>query len=335
MRPLDFTLILIVFCATWQTGASAQPPTPPSTATPGLISTAPAAQALLDAAIKTLTKPEGVDVKFVQTIFNRSQPATITGRSVTAPGKRSLVELDYQQMKRQAKLKVLCDGDTFYRLTALPESNQLMTYKMKDLQEALDKLASNEAERVAKEDVEKHQQGLHGFDGIAAQLKDLSKRMFFSAPVETILELPGKPKQTVKMIEGQWTPAMVDMIAPNKKTDDPRQQDLRYLWNERLDFFQVPRSAKIYFDAATGHLIRLELLGITERKGADKLLVSLDVTSLTFPTTLDTKLFKPTEAELKYTSIPIDMAAMIKSSHAQMMNTLKLQQQQQSQNERK
>jgi hypothetical protein len=221
MRPLDFTLILIVFCATWQTGASAQPPTPPSTATPGLISTAPAAQALLDAAIKTLTKPEGVDVKFVQTIFNRSQPATITGRSVTAPGKRSLVELDYQQMKRQAKLKVLCDGDTFYRLTALPESNQLMTYKMKDLQEALDKLASNEAERVAKEDVEKHQQGLHGFDGIAAQLKDLSKRMFFSAPVETTLELPGKPKQNVKMIEGQWTPVMVDMIAPTRRLTIP------------------------------------------------------------------------------------------------------------------
>lgn len=330
MRPSHFTLILFGFCLTWQSGIIAQPPTPPSTATPGLTSTNQAAQSLLDQAIKILTKPEGVDARFVQTIISRSQPVTITGRSVTASGNRSYVELNYQQVKRQATLKHLCDGETFYRLESLPDTKQMLTYSMKALQDTLNSLASNEAERVAKEDVEKQQQGFHGFEGIAAQFKDLSRRMYFTAPVNTTLDLPGKPKQAVKMIEGQWTPATVDAVAPVKKTSDPKAQDYRYLWNERLYFFHVPRTARIYFDASTGHPLRLELLGITERKGPDVLLASFDITSLTFPTTLDARIFKPTEAELQYKPVPIDLATMVKNRHAETMNTLKMQQQMQN-----
>ncbi len=330
MRPSYFTLFLIAISLTRQTGVVAQPPTPPSTATPGITSTNPTAQALLDQAIKLLTKPEGVDVRFVQTIISRSQPVTVTGRSVTASGKRAYVELQYQQVKRQATLKHICDGETFYRLEKLPDTNQLLTYSMKDLQATLDSLASNEAERVAKEDVEKQQQGFHGFEGIAAQFKDLSRRMYFTAPVNTTLDLPGKPKLAVKMIEGQWTPATVDAIAPVKKSSDPKAQDYRYLWNERLYFFHVPRSAKIYFDASTGHPLRIELLGITERKGPDVLLASFEITSLTFPTSLDAKIFKPTEAELQYKPVPIDLATMVKNRHAETMNTLKMQQQMQN-----
>lgn len=330
MRPSYFTLFLIAISLTRQTGVVAQPPTPPSTATPGITSTNPAAQALLEQAIKLLTKPEGVDVRFVQTIISRSQPVTVTGRSVTASGKRAYVELQYQQVKRQATLKHICDGETFYRLEKLPDTNQLLTYSMKDLQATLDSLASNEAERVAKEDVEKQQQGFHGFEGIAAQFKDLSRRMYFAAPVNTTLDLPGKPKLSVKMIEGQWTPATVDAIAPVKKSSDPKAQDYRYLWNERLYFFHVPRSAKIYFDASTGHPLRIELLGITERKGPDVLLASFEITSLTFPTSLDAKIFKPTEAELQYKPVPIDLATMVKNRHAETMNTLKMQQQMQN-----
>jgi outer membrane lipoprotein-sorting protein len=312
--------------------AETQEPTPPSLSTTSTVvtSTNPTAQALLDAAIKALTKPEGVDVQFVQTILSRTQPVTMTGRSVSAAGRKSFVELNYQQVKRQASLKLLCDGETFHRLEKLPEANSRITYSMKELQEALDKLASNEAERVAKEDVEKQQQGIHGFEGIAAQLKDLSKRMFFTAPTETTLEIAGKGKQAVKMIEGTWTPAMLDLFAPNKKTSDPNQQDYRYLYNEKLYFFQLPRTARIYFDASTGQFLRMELLGILERKGTDQVLTSFQVTSLSFPSSLDDKLFKASEEELKYPALPIDLAVSIKNRHTATMDMLKMQQQMQN-----
>ncbi|HMO37361.1 MAG TPA: hypothetical protein PKA06_15085 [Gemmatales bacterium] len=329
MRPSHFIILLLCFDPCGQTGVFAQSSEAPNTSAQN--TTHPAAQALLQSAIATLTRPEGVDVTFVQTIYGRTQPVVITGRSLTAAGKRSLVELHYQQNQRQATCKLYCDGENFHRVEQILGTTLRITYSMKELQEVLDKLASNEAERVAKEDVEKQQAGQHGFEGIAAQLKDLQRNMIFTAPVEVTLDLPGKPAQFLKKIEGQWNPATLEAFAPTKKSSDPRQQDFRYLWNERLDYLQFPRTAQIYFDAM-GNFVRLELLGITERKGADKILASFDVTHLEFPSTLDQKWFQPTEEELKAKPTPIDLAAMVKTRHAQTMDMLKRLQQSESEN---
>lgn len=324
MRPLDFTLLLMLSLSCCETRVFGQTATP---ATP--TSTAPAAAALLDASLKAMTRRDGVDIQFQQTIFGRSQPVVISGQSLTADSKRTRVELRFKQVERQAQVKLLCDGTTFYRIESVGPDQQIISYTLKDLQDALDKLATNETERVAKEDMEKEQQGMHGFDGIAAMVKDLKSRMNFSEPKPGTMTLTGKPDVAVKIIEGHWTNVVLDMLAPPKQGNDPNQQDRRYLWNEKLSFFLVPRTAKVYFDQTTGQLLRIELLGITEKQGPERTLSLVDITSITPMKSLDSKLFQPTPEELKYKKIPIDLTVMVKQRHMQTMENLKMQQQMQ------
>ena len=160
MPSSHFALFLIILAMSWQSRGFAQPPVPPP-----LTSTDPDAAALLDSNVKALTRPEGVEVKFTQAIGNRKEGAKFTGRVVTASNNRTLVEVDFKQVGRSGAVKLVCDGTTFHRFESLPELKQRVSYTLKDLQEALDKLATSEAERVAKLDVEKEQQGVHGFAG--------------------------------------------------------------------------------------------------------------------------------------------------------------------------
>jgi len=322
MRPLYLTLFLVLGLMNWQTRGFGQTPSQPAVA-----NSAQAANALIDAAIKSLTRPEGVAVQFQQTLFGRSEPATITGKAITAADKRVHFDLKFKQLQRQSQLKLLSDGVTFYRLESIPGSNTMTSYPLAELQSALNKLATSETERVAKEDVEREQLGMHGFEGISAMLSDLKKRMIFGEPVATTIDLPGKPKQAAKVIEGRWNSEVLEMIAPTKKTNDQNQQDQRYLWNEKMSFFMAPRLAKLYFDAANGQLLRLELWGITEKQGPEKVLLNMDITSITPLSTLDMKLFQPTEEELKYERVKFNLAEALKNQHQMMMNMLKQQQQ--------
>lgn len=334
MRPSYFTLFLVLGLLTWQNRGFAQTP-------PGAVATAstPAALALIDASIKSLNRPDGVDVQFQQTFFGHSEPATMTGRSITAANKRVYLDLKFKQMHRDSELKLLSDGVTFYRLTLTPNSSPgvpgeggmdnatMVTYSLQELQAVLDKLATSETERVAKEDVEKDQMGLHGFEGISAMISDLKRHMNFGEPSATIIDLPGKPRQAVKVIEGRWNAETLEKIAPTKKTSDPNQQDQRYLWNEKMAFFMVPRLAKLSFNAGSGQLVRMELLGITEKQGPEKVLLNMDFLSITAMTTLDARQFQPTEAELKYKRETFNLVEAVKNQHQNMMNMLKQQQQ--------
>ncbi|HQR07580.1 MAG TPA: hypothetical protein PLN21_12200 [Gemmatales bacterium] len=323
MRSSYFTLFLAQILMMWQTGGFAQTPPQPTVTT-----SAPAALALLDATIKSLTRPEGVEVQFHQTVFGNSDPATLTGTSITAAGKKVYFDLKYQQVKRQAQLKLLCDGETFHRLESISDNNTIISYPVQELQDVMKKLATSETERVAMEDVEKTQLGLHGFEGISAMISDLKRRMIFGEPTSATIDLPGKPRQAVKVIEGRWNSDALEQIAPTKKTNAQNQQDQRYLWNEKLSFFLVPRLAKLYFIAATGELVRLELWGITEKQGPEKVLLNMDILSTVPLTTLDAKLFRPTEEELKYQPMKYNLEEAIKNQHLNMMNMLKQQQQQ-------
>ena len=321
MRPSYFTLFLVLGLVTWQSRGFAQTP-PQSAAT----TTSPGALALIDASIKSLTRPEGVDVRFQQTFHGLSEPATITGRSITAANKRVHIDLKFKQVQREFGLKMLSDGVTFYRLETTPGNNTMVTYSLQELQAVLDKLVTSETERVAKEDLEKDQLGMHGFEGISAMISDLKRHMVFGEPSVATIDLPGKPKQAVKVIEGRWNADTLEKIAPTKKTSDPNQQDQRYLWNEKMAFFMVPRLARLSFDAGSGQLVRLELLGITEKQGTEKVLLNMDFLSITPLTTLDATLFKPTEAELKYKQETFNLADAVKTQHQKMMNMLKQQQ---------
>jgi hypothetical protein len=320
MRPSHFALLLIILVLTWQTRGFAQVP-----AVPALTATDPAAAAILDASIKQLTRPEGVEVKFTQTVGDRKDAAVITGRSIIAANKRMLTELQFKQVGRRGQVRMMCDGVTFHRIESLPDAQQRVSYTLKQLQDALDKLATNEAERVAKEDVEKEQQGVHGFDGVAAMLKDLKQRMFFGPPLNTRIDVPGQGSVEVKVLDGRWRPEVVEAIAPAKKGDDPNQIDRRYLWNEKRDYFNVPRQAKLYFAAATGALVRVELLGIVKQGGEEMVLTHTDVHSVTALPKLEDAWFHPTAEELGYKQLEVDIATMVKNRHAQTMDMLKLQ----------
>lgn len=322
MRPLYITLFLILGLSFWQIRGFSQ--TPPQ---PTISKSSPAALALLDDTIKTLTRPEGVDVQFHQTLFGLSEPATITGKSITAADKRVHIDLKFKQLQRESQLKLLSDGVMFYRLESILDNKTMTSYSIKELQTALDQLATSEAERVAKADVEKDQQGMHGFEGISAMISDLKRKMIFGEPTAASIDLPGKNKQAVKVIEGQWSSETLELIAPNKKTSDPKQQDQRYLWNEKLSFFFVPRQVRLYFDASTGQLVRLELWGIAEKQGPAKLLLKMDILSISPLLSLDKSLFQPTEAELKYKQEKFDLTQAIRYQHQNMMNVLKQQQQ--------
>jgi hypothetical protein len=322
MRPSYLTLFLAQLLVIWQTGGFAQTPPPPTATT-----SAPAAIALLDATIKSLTRPEGVEVRFQQTVFGNSVPAILTGKSITAAGRKVHFDLKYQQVQRKAEIKLLSDGVTFHRLESIGDNNTIISYPLQELQDVMKKLATNEAERVAMEDVERTQLGLHGFEGISAMISDLKRRMIFGEPIAATIDLPGKPGQAVKVIEGRWNNDALELIAPTKKTNAQNQQDQRYLWNEKLSFFLAPRLAKLYFAAASGELVRLELWGITEKQGPEKVLLNMDILSTIPLTTLDAKLFQPSEAELKYQPIKYDLAEAVKNQHQNMMNMLKQQQQ--------
>lgn len=322
MRPSYFTLILTLGLSFWQTGGFAQ--TPPQ---PAIQNSAPAALALLNAAIKLLTRPEGVEVHFRQTVFGISEPAILSGKSITAEGKKIHFDLKYQQVQRQSQLKLLSDGETFHRLESISGSNTIISYSLHELQNVMKKLATSETERIAMEDVEKTQLGLHGFEGISAMISDLKNRMIFSDPVAATIDLPGKPQQAVKVIEGRWNQDTLEQIAPTKKTSAQNQQDQRYLWNEKMSFFLVPRMAKIYFATGSGDLVRLELWGITEKQGPEKVLLNMDILSIVPLATLDSKIFRPTEEERKYQLVKYNLEETIRNQHQNMINILKQQQQ--------
>ena len=184
----------------------------------------------LDGAIQKLSRPEGVEVKFRLETFGRGQPVITTGRSVTAAKQKVYIEVETKQADRSALMKIICDGETFYRVESIAGKHSLLQYSLNDLQTALARLATTEAERVAKEDVEKEQQGRHGFEGVAAMVKDLRARMDFAAPQVTTATVNGKTIG-VKIVEGQWSKDVLDILVPSRKSNDPKQPDPRELWN--------------------------------------------------------------------------------------------------------
>lgn len=284
-----------------------------------------AATALLDNAIKTLSRPEGIDVQFHQEILGQSESVLIDGHVITAANDHVMADLQFHQVHRTAHLKMYCDGKMFHRIEVINQHQTITSYPLKDLHDVLDRLAVSETERVVKEDVEKEQRGIHGLDGLAALLRDVKQRTIFAEPKVATLDLAQKKGMAVKVIEGSWNKETIDAIAPPKIGDSSTQRDMRYLWNEKLDFFDVPRLVKLYFDATTGSLLRLELWGIREKQGPDKLLIFIDFDKMTPLAKLEQGLFQPTEAELKYPPQKIELEAQVKQHYQQILRILKQQ----------
>jgi hypothetical protein len=285
----------------------------------------PAALALLDNALKTFTRPDGVDVQFHQEILGPSEPVIVHGRIVTAANDHVFAALEFHQVRRSAQLKMYCDGNMFHRIEVINEHRAITSYPLTELRGVLDRLAVSETERVVREDVEKEQRGIHGLDGLAALLRDVKQRAILGEPKAGTLDLPQKKGTPVKIVEGGWNKETIDAIAPPKIGDNPTQRDMRFLWNEKLDFFDVPRTVKLYFDAATSGVLRLELLGIREKQGPEKLLALINFETITPLGKLEPSLFQPTDAESKYPVQKIELETQVKQHYQQVLNRLKKQ----------
>jgi hypothetical protein len=333
MRSSKFTLLAIALIAGGQGrgfGQTTNSQPPASNPSPPKAEGSHAASvSLIDGAIQKLTRPEGVDVRYRLEVFGRTQPAVTTGRAVTASNKRVYVELETRQVARSARMKMICDGETFHRIESVDGKNNISSYEVKALQEALDRLATTESERVAKEDVEREQQGRHAFEGLAAMIKDLKTRMIFEAPAQTTAQVSGKTVG-VKIVQGTWNKEVLDLIAPVKKGDDPNAPDARAMWNTKEYFFHVPRLARLYFETNSNELLRVEMVGIREKQGPESILTAVHFDSITPLTQLDATLFKPTPAELAYNRVALDLTLYLRSEHAAMMNRLKRIQEMQS-----
>lgn len=330
MRPSHFTLLAGALLLTGQArgfGQTAspgtQPPTQGTPAPPAPPASNPQSLALLDAAIQKLSRPEGVDVRFRLEVFGRTEPVVTTGRAVTAANRRVSIEMEARQVARTAKVRLLCDGEHFYRIESVGGKNSLLSYGVKELQESLERLATTEAERVAKEDVERIMQGRHGFEGAAALVRDLRGRMDFDVPQVTTATVNGK-LVGVKLVQGQWSKEVLDIIAPTTKPD-PNSPVPRELWNDKqAPYFNIPRLARFYFDSASGDLLRVELVGIREKQGPETILTAVHFDSVTPLSKLDETLFKPTSEELAYPKQDVNLQALVRSQHQEMMRQLKM-----------
>src|SRR5262245_60911730 len=197
MRPLHFALFISLLLGIGQARVFAQSDKPqPATAS------SPAAVALLDNAIKTLSRPEGIDVQFHQEILGPSEPVVIQGHVVTAANDHVLADLQFRQVHRSTQLKMYCDGNMFHRIEVINQHQTITSYPLKELRDVLDRLAISETERVVREDVEKEQRGIHALDGLSALLKDLRQRTIFGEPKTGTLDMPQKKSVPVKIIEG-------------------------------------------------------------------------------------------------------------------------------------
>jgi hypothetical protein len=319
MRPLHFALLLTGCLGFWQTRGFAQ--TQPLNTNASAL----AANSLLNKAIQALSRPEGVEVHFRHELIGQTEPLIAVGRSITAANNHVFVELNVQQVRRTAQLKLYSDGSHFHRVETIDPAHMITSYPLKEMNEALDRLAVSETERIAREDVEKELRGVHGLDGLAAMVKDLKQRAVFTQPKSATIDLGNKKGVAVQVIEGRWNKETLDALAPPKSGDNPAQRDLRYLWNEKLDFFYVPRSAKVYFDATSQNLLRIELLGIHEKQGPEQVLTSIAFESITPVPRLEEKMFQPTEAELKYEKQPLELTTQVKELYQRTLNNLKRQ----------
>jgi len=334
MRPIYFALFASAAMLLGQgRGKTQTPPAPGQAVVQPPVSPVPsprkggegsnaASLALLDAAIQKLSRPEGVDVRFRIEVFSRGEPVFTTGRSVTAPNKKVAIDLEARQVARTANSRMLCDGTRFYRIESLGDRHSLMTYTVKELQDSLDRLVTSEAERVAKEDVERLLQGRHGFEGVAAFVRDLRARMDFDAPQVTNTTINGKAAG-VKLVEGHWSKDVLDFIAPPTK-QDPNGPIPREMWDtKQAPYFDVPRVARLYFDSTTGDLLRVELLGIRYKQGPETILTVIHVDSIQPLAKVADDFFKPTAAELAYPKVEVNLQEMVRAQHQEMMRSLK------------
>jgi hypothetical protein len=293
-----------------------EPPTvPPAART--------AADQLLDRAVDKLGKLGAYETEFQHHVNAQGTRLHTTGRFALAPGRKVLYACNLSFADTQGSLKVLCDGDKIYRVRDALGERVVTTYPLAKLDAARENLKNDygELELPQVEELLEDLAADHGFAGTRPLLADLQKRMTFSRLEPGTLKREGEAAIPVYVLEGEWTKAALERIAPAKKADDPNPNapDARKLWEERRAFAFMPRKARLFLarDGAwpwTDSLwpYRLELLGPTVPGGDNEVVFTLDLKAPSLKTPPDSQ-FQLSEEEKKLKAHELDPLDLVKA----------------------
>jgi len=257
------------------------------------------AEQLLDNALDRLAKTAWLETQFTHSLRTGKMPYAVQGKIVAAqPEKKVCYESRVKLGNSSGLLRVQCDGTNVWRTLEAGESREIKHYTLADLQAARSRIDSALLGPELTAQLLRDDDSEHGFLGVQPALIELKEKLSFPKHSEATLE-NGKP---VYVLEGQWSPAMLDRIAPKKK-EGATGADLREAWEKRTGFERTPRSCKVYLGRDNLWPYRIEWIGPLAPGGKDEALVRIDYSE----PTLDkpsagfdpARVFQPSEEDRK------------------------------------
>jgi hypothetical protein len=306
-RLASLTCLASLFLAA--ADARPQPATPATAPTP--VKRTPAEE-LLDRCLDNLAKLRWMETTFKHTVNGKGIPYQAEGRHIVAfPEKKVCYESRVRLGNATGLMRIQCDGETIWRTVHNGELKNHTTYSLKDLQDAREKIDRNNLGPEKSAQLLRDDDSEHGFLGIQPALLELKEKVTFPKLGSGMLP-SGKP---VHVLEGEWTKAYLDKLAPQKK-EGVSGVDRREAWTKRQGFLRVPRTCKLYLGPDNLWPYRIEWYGPLAQEGKDELLTSIEFSEpvLDKPSAgIDPeKIFRPSEAEQKAAQI-MDASLFIKT----------------------
>ncbi|MCS6975527.1 MAG: hypothetical protein NZM31_00780 [Gemmatales bacterium] len=219
------------------------------------------------------------------------------GKYIVAPERKASVYTCRVSVgKSPGELRIYCDGERIWRILDNGPSREVRTYTLAKLLEAREQIDKTllgpelTAQLIRDDDAE------HGFLGPRGVLLEMKEKLVWSGVKHG--QLPGG--RSVFILEGEWTKAFVDKLAPARK-EGGSGPDLREMWTKRTGFIRIPRRCLLYLDKETLWPYRVEWQGPTVPEGKDEALVILEfqTPSLSAPASPEAfaKIFQPSDSE--------------------------------------
>jgi hypothetical protein len=295
-----------------------KPATPPAAPRP----TRTPAEQLLDAAIAKTGSLSAFDATFSHTVLSRGTKVKTNGRFALAPGRKVLYEFHVQVADGTGMRKLLCDGQTIYRVLQVGDDRTVTKYDLESLDAARDSVKDGgDLDPAQAQEVLDDLASEHGFAGVSSLLRDFRKRLTFTQLESTVLTRADGKSWPVYVLEGEWSKETMKLIAPPKQSTDPNAKDPEKLWKDRgPEFLMVPRKCRVYLsrDGAwpwtdTLWPLRIEWWGqATLGSAADEVLVTIDYSFPSRQPPPDT-LFQLTEEEKKVKAQDFDPKQIVRA----------------------
>lgn len=326
MPPRRFLLLAILAgflsCTGRPLWAQTPPATPPAEAKPEAPKPTPAEE-LLAKAFDRLKDLKWMETDFKQQVFLMGGKWEAKGTYIIAPAENRIAyDVTVHVGGVPGTTKIRCDGQTLWHWQQIGKEKVVFSYPLEKLREASKNLDRNELEPDKVEQLIRDSEAEHGFLGIQPQLEELKQWMTFPKLESTSLN--NKP---VYLLQGEWSKAFLDKMAPRPEGEAGKQANLRELYEKRqYPFLNQPRSARVYLGRENLWPYRIEWLGPIKNGGSDELLTVLDFSEPVLapkPGTEMSTLFSLPEAEKKLAK-ETDPAAALKARQQALAHQQKL-----------